>query len=324
MKSLAIIATSTNSKEREAHDRKRMAALPGNGPVPPTQGDEHASMAAPMGAAALLSAATAVLSAASGTRRLRQRSDRREEVARRTHVPASPSAVAPCACAIEPFGTGASAFWQATAGGNDSGSSSFCVRSWVRKKLRPASTLLTDGRSPTQTLAEAVAQKALPSVAAIDVYTNQSNAGGMYGFGAGNGSEAGHADEVLALWGKRRQCSTADGYNITNNHVVEGGSAYKVHHRGRDLRRRGRGQRTQFRVAGHSRPRMPAALRPSRSGDSDKPVIGEWVMTIGARFGLEQSVGHRPSCRPRPFSDRERHHRSVRQQHGESTHLSRI
>ena len=108
-------------------------------------------------------------------------------------------------------------------------------------------------------------------MAAIDVYTNQSNAGGMYGFGAGNGSEAGTLTKSSLGSGV---VLTADGYIITNNHVVEGGSAYKVTIAGETY---------DAEVVG-SDPSSDVAVIKA------KLVIGEWVMTIGSPFGLEQSV----------------------------------
>ena len=167
MKSLAII-DQHESKEREAHDRYAWQH-PRQRPRAADAGRRACPACRPHGAAALLSAATAVLSAASAPAASGRRSDRREEVARRTHVPARLLRCA-VACAI---GLGGFGIWQATAGGNDSGSSSSATQLGSQNS---GSINATDAESD-QTLAEAVAQKALPSVAAIDVYTNQSNAG---------------------------------------------------------------------------------------------------------------------------------------------------
>ena len=183
------------------------------------------------------------------------------------------------ACAI---GLGGFGIWQATAGGNDSGSSSSATQLGSQNS---GSINATDAESD-QTLAEAVAQKALPSVAAIDVYTNQSNAGGMYGFGAGNGSEAGTLTKSSLGSGV---VLTADGYIITNNHVVEGGSAYKVTIAGETYDAEVVGSDPSSDVA-VIKAKDASGLTPIEIGDSDKLVIGEWVMTIGSPFGLEQSV----------------------------------
>ena len=207
-------------------------STPGNGPVPPTQGDEHAQHAAPMGQQPYYQQQQQYYQQpqhpqhpAGGV------TVEKKSHGGRTFLLAFCGAAVACAIGLGGFG-----IWQATAGGNDSGSSSSATQLGSQNS---GSINATDAESD-QTLAEAVAQKALPSVAAIDVYTNQSNAGGMYGFGAGNGSEAGTLTKSSLGSGV---VLTADGYIITNNH-----------------------------------------------GDSDKLVIGEWVMTIGSPFGLEQSV----------------------------------
>ena len=179
------------------------------------------------------------------------------------------------ACAIGLGGLSA-----ATAGGNDSGSSSSATQLGSQNS---GSINATDAESD-QTLAEAVAQKAL-SVAAIDVYTNQSNAGGMYGL-AGNGSEAGTLTKSSLGSGV---VLTADGYIITNNHVVEGGSAYKVTIAGETYDAEVVGSDPSSDVA-VIKAKDASGLTPIEIGDSDKLVIGEWVMTIGSPFGLEQSV----------------------------------
>lgn len=83
----------------------------------------------------------------------------------------------------------------------------------------------------------------------------------MYGFGAGNGSEAGTLTKSSLGSGV---VLTADGYIITNNHVVEGGSAYKVTIAGETYDAEVVGSDPSSDVA-VIKPRMPAALRPSRS-----------------------------------------------------------
>ena len=82
---------------------------------------------------------------------------------------------------------------------------------------------------------------------------------------------------------------TADGYIITNNHVVEGGSAYKVTIAGETYDAEVVGSDPSSDVA-VIKAKDASGLTPIEIGDSDKLVIGEWVMTIGSPFGLEQSV----------------------------------
>ena len=108
----------------------------------------------------------------------------------------------------------------------------------------------------------------------------------MYGFGAGNGSEAGTLTKSSLGSGV---VLTADGYIITNNHVVEGGSAYKVTIAGETYDAEVVGSDPSSDVA-VIKAKDASGLTPIEIGDSDKLVIGEWVMTIGSPFGLEQSV----------------------------------
>ena len=142
--------------------------------------------------------------------------------------------------------------------------------------------------SEDATLAEAVSAKCLPSVAAIDVYSSQ--AGGypsLYGYGAGSQSNSG-ADLVQSSLGSGVVLS-ADGYIVTNYHVVEGGSAYKVTVAGEtyDAELVGSDPSSDIAVL---KAKDATGLTPIELGDSDNLVIGEWVMSIGSPFGLEQSV----------------------------------
>lgn len=253
-------------------------STPGNGPVPPTQGDEHAHHAAPMGQQPYYQQQQQYYQQpqypqhpAGGA------TVEKKPHGGRTFLLAFCGAAVACAIGLGGFG-----IWQAAAGGEDSGSSSSATQLGSQSS---GSINATDTES-NQTLAEAVAQKALPSVAAIDVYTNQSNAGGMYGFGARNGSEAGTLTKSSLGSGV---VLTADGYIVTNNHVVEGGSAYKVTIAGETYDAEVVGSDPSSDVA-VIKAKDASGLTPVEIGDSDKLVIGEWVMTIGSPFGLEQSV----------------------------------
>ncbi|WP_294418420.1 trypsin-like peptidase domain-containing protein, partial [uncultured Senegalimassilia sp.] len=76
-------------------------------------------------------------------------------------------------------------------------------------------------QSTDDTLPEAVAQKCLPSVAAIDVYTAQTSTD-MFGrstSSSGTLTESSLGSGVVL---------SEDGYIITNNHVVAGADALKV------------------------------------------------------------------------------------------------
>ena len=160
--------------------------------------------------------------------------------------------------------------------------------------LLSTTTVVTNSNDGTQiaiqatgeslTLAEAVAQKCLPSVVNIDVYSNSSSYG--YGYGYGNG---GGDDELTMTSLGSGVILTSDGYVLTNYHVVEGASALKV---------TAEGEEYSADIVGYDESSDIAVikledangLRAIEVGDSDNLLIGEWVMTIGSPFGLEQSV----------------------------------
>ena len=178
------------------------------------------------------------------------------------------------ACVI---GLGGFAIWQA-ATGNSGGSSD----DGQHTQLGAQSSGSVDAGDEDPTLAEAVAKKALPSVAAIDVYTNQSSMGGLYGYGYGSSTltQSSLGSGVVL---------TEDGYIITNNHVVEGADALKVTVGGEqyDAEIVGTDPSSDLAVI---KAKDASGLAPIEVGDSDELIIGEWVMTIGSPFGLEQSV----------------------------------
>lgn len=142
--------------------------------------------------------------------------------------------------------------------------------------------------STDSTLAEAVAEKALPSVAAIDVYTSQSSSGSMYGYGYGSGSSSGSSSLTQSSLGSGVVLS-ADGYIITNYHVIEGADALKVTVNGAEYDADVVGSDPSSDIA-VIKARDASDLEPIELGDSDNLTIGEWVMSIGSPFGLEQSV----------------------------------
>lgn len=145
-----------------------------------------------------------------------------------------------------------------------------------------SSTINVNGEETT--LAEAVAAKCLPSVVAIDVYTEQSSSGlfGMYGSSSGSGelTETSLGSGVVI---------SEDGYIITNNHVVEGADALRVTIDGQeyDAEVVGTDPSSDLAVV---KAQNASGLTAADLGDSDNLTIGEWVMSIGSPFGLEQSV----------------------------------
>lgn len=142
---------------------------------------------------------------------------------------------------------------------------------------------IIDTSDDDQTLAEAVAEKALPSVVNIDVYTTSSGYGGdMFGYSDSSGelTESSLGSGVIL---------SEDGYIITNYHVIEGGEALEVTV-GDDT--------YQAEVVGSDpssdiaviKAKDASGLTPIDIGSSSDLDIGDWVMTIGSPFGLEQSV----------------------------------
>ncbi len=140
-----------------------------------------------------------------------------------------------------------------------------------------------DAQDEDATLAEAVSSKCLPSVAAIDVYS--SSAGGYEQLLGGSRSGG---ELVQSSLGSGVVLSE-DGYIITNYHVIEGGSAYKVTIAGDTYDADVVGSDPSSDIA-VLKARDAKGLTPIEIGDSDNLKIGEWVMSIGSPFGLEQSV----------------------------------
>lgn len=252
---------------------------PGNGPVPPTQGDEHAQHAAPTGQQPYYQQQQQYYQQPqhpqhpAGAVTVEKKSH-----GGRTFLLAFLGAAVACAIGLGGFG-----IWQSMNGG--SSSSNDGGQSTQLGSQNSGSINATDAESD-QTLAEAVAQKALPSVAAIDVYANQSNAGGMYGFGSNSGSSSDTLTEASLGSGV---VLTADGYIITNYHVIAGGDAYKVTVEGETYDAEVVGSDPSSDIA-VIKAKDASGLTPIEIGNSDDLIIGEWVMTIGSPFGLEQSV----------------------------------
>ena len=131
------------------------------------------------------------------------------------------------------------------------------------------------------TLPEVVSQKCLPSVAAIDVYTSSGYS--SYGYSLGTSGEL-----VESSLGSGVVLSE-DGYVITNYHVIEGSDALSVTVGGESYEADVVGSDSSSDIA-VIKLKNASGLTPIDIGDSDELVVGEWVMTIGSPFGLEQSV----------------------------------
>ena len=248
------------------------------GPVPPTSGDEHAQHAAQTGQQPYYQQSYQQPYQAQHTPG--QVTVEKKSHGLRTFLLAFAGAALACVIGLGGFGIWQAATGADKGGGSDSGSST---------PLGPqnsGSITATDAESD-QTLAEAVAQKALPSVAAIDVYANQSNMGGIYGFGGGSNSGSGSTLTQASLGSG--VVLTDDGYIITNYHVISGGDAFKVTIEGDTYDAEVVGSDPSSDIA-VIKAKDASGLKAIEIGNSDDLVIGEWVMTIGSPFGLEQSV----------------------------------
>lgn len=135
------------------------------------------------------------------------------------------------------------------------------------------------------TLAEAVSQKVLPSVVNIDVYSEQQSYGmfGMYGYSDGGSSE------TLSSLGSGVLISD-DGYILTNDHVVEGADRLMVTlYSGNQYEATVVGQDASSDLA-VIKIEADEDLTAVQIGSSADLTVGEWVMTAGSPYGLEQSV----------------------------------
>lgn len=130
-------------------------------------------------------------------------------------------------------------------------------------------------------LAETVAQKALPSVVNIDVYTQDTSSmfGGIAQSNSNTYTESSLGSGVIL---------SSDGYILTNYHVIEDSDRLMV---------TAGGEEYEAQVVGTDPSSDLAVLKIDAQdltaveiGSSSDLVVGEWVMAVGSPFGLEQSV----------------------------------
>lgn len=120
--------------------------------------------------------------------------------------------------------------------------------------------------SENASTAEAVATKCLPSVVSIGVKTK--------------GGEALGSGVIL----------DKKGNIITNYHVVENAQSLTVDIEGKTYDAEVVGSDSSSDIAVIKVDLKGASVTPIDIADSDKLVVGDWVMTIGSPFGLNQSV----------------------------------
>ena len=139
-------------------------------------------------------------------------------------------------------------------------------------------------------------QQVAPAVVQIDVKTRVQRPTGMLqipGFGAvpipgaprGGGSGEGEDDSTTALGAGSGFLISADGFIVTNNHVVENAEEINVKlSDGRELKARliGRDPLTDLAVI-----KVEGATFPFVSfEDKAEPRVGDWVIAVGNPFGL--------------------------------------
>ena len=147
------------------------------------------------------------------------------------------------------------------------------------------SGITINANTDDMSLAEAVAAKTLPSVVNINVYANTSQQS-MSPFGMLGGQSATQELQQTSLGSG--VVLTADGYILTNNHVVDGADALEVVAEGETYEAKIVGTDPSsdlavIKVDG-------ATLKPIEIGNSAELKVGEWVMAAGSPFGMEQSV----------------------------------
>ncbi len=127
-------------------------------------------------------------------------------------------------------------------------------------------TINITANSEDATVAKAAAAKALPSVVSVNVTTSN-------GSGIGSG--------VIL---------DTDGDIITNYHVVDGATAVSVTIDGKSYDAKIVGSDASSDIAVIKVDLNGASVTPIEVGDSDSLEVGDWVMSVGSPFGLDQSV----------------------------------
>ena len=127
-------------------------------------------------------------------------------------------------------------------------------------------TINITANSEDATIAKAAAAKALPSVVSVNVTTSD-------GSGIGSG--------VIL---------DTEGDIITNYHVVDGATAVSVTIDGKSYDATIVGSDASSDIAVIKVDLNGTSVTPIEVGDSDSLEVGDWVMSVGSPFGLDQSV----------------------------------
>ena len=153
--------------------------------------------------------------------------------------------------------------------------------------LGATETTEIDAEDEDVSLAEAVAAKCLPSVCSIVTYVYESSYYSSYSYGFGSSST--DDDELVEYALGSGVILTEDGYILTNYHVISGSDYIEVTIEGVTYEAEVVGYDSSSDIAVLMAVDA-SGLTPIEIGDSDDLNVGEWVMTIGNPFGLEQSV----------------------------------
>lgn len=139
------------------------------------------------------------------------------------------------------------------------------------------STITVNGDDAT--LAEVVAQKASPSVVSIETYVSKTQSMGLGSASSSKLEQYSSGSGVII---------SADGYIVTNYHVIEGTSKVMVSAGGKEY---------EAKVVGSDQSSDLAVLKIGADnltaievGSSEDLKVGEWCMAVGSAFGLGQSV----------------------------------
>ena len=174
---------------------------------------------------------------------------------------------------------GGFALWQNLSGsGSDDSDESTSVT------LGSTESTIVDSEDEDASLAETVAAKCLPSVCSIDVYTETSSSD-LYGYYYGYDEDGELTESSLGSG----VVLSEDGYILTNYHVIEDSDALEVTIDGTVYEAEVVGYDSSSDIA-VLKAQDASGLTAIEIGDSDDLTVGEWVMSIGSPFGLEQSV----------------------------------
>ena len=142
---------------------------------------------------------------------------------------------------------------------------SLCTRGYFATGI-PGDTISINATSESSSLAEAVAKKCLPSVVSIQVTTNN-------GSGVGSGVVYDMKGDI-----------------ITNNHVVSEATEINVTLNEQSYTATLVGSDPSNDIAVLKIDPTGVQLTPIEIANSDDIRVGEWVMSLGSPFGLDQSV----------------------------------